>query len=65
MKSQEVAVKPVLNVMLEGDNQVLDEVMVVAYGTAKKSAFTGSAATIKTEKIAARQAANLTGALAG
>lgn len=51
--------------MLEGDNQVLDEVMVVAYGTAKKSAFTGSAATIKTEKIAARQAANLTGALAG
>ena len=65
MKSQEVAVKPVLNVMLEGDNQMLDEVMVVAYGTAKKSAFTGSAATIKTEKIAARQAANLTGALAG
>ncbi len=65
MESQEVAVKPVLNVVLESDNQVLDEVMVVAYGTAKKSAFTGSAATIKTEKITARQTANLTSALAG
>lgn len=65
MKSQEVGVKPVLNVVLEGDSQVLDEVMVVAYGTAKKSAFTGSAATIKNEKITARQTANVTNALAG
>ena len=41
MKAQEVGVKPKVNVVLEGDNQMLDEVMVVAYGTAKKSAFTG------------------------
>ncbi|MEY8608499.1 TonB-dependent receptor [Parabacteroides segnis] len=65
METQEVAVKPVLNVMMETGSQALDEVMIVAYGTAKKSAFTGSAATIKTEKIAARQASNLTNALAG
>lgn len=50
---------------MESENQMIDEVMVVAYGTAKKSAFTGSAATIKTEKIAARQTANLTNALTG
>ena len=30
---------------MESDNQMLDEVMIVAYGTAKKSAFTGSAVT--------------------
>ena len=39
--------------------------MVVAYGTAKKSAFTGSAATIKNEKITSRQTSNVTNALAG
>ena len=39
--------------------------MVVAYGTAKKSAFTGSAATIKDEKITSRQTSNVTNALAG
>lgn len=36
MKSQEVGVKSKLNIVLEHDNQMLDEVMVVAYGTAKK-----------------------------
>ena len=36
-----------------------------AYGTAKKSAFTGSAATIKNEKITSRQTSNVTNALAG
>lgn len=65
MKSQEVAVKPVLNVALKGDNQMLDEVMVVAYGTAKKSSFTGSASMIKNEKIEKMQASDVTKALAG
>ena len=50
MKAQEVGVKPKVNVVLEGDNQMLDEVMVVAYGTAKKSAFTGSAEQLKARK---------------
>ena len=46
MKTQEVAVKPVVNVILHSDAEVLDEVMVVAYGTAKKSSFTGSASSV-------------------
>ncbi len=50
---------------MKSDAEVLDEVMVVAYGTAKKSAFTGSAATIKNEKITSRQTSNVTNALAG
>mgnify|MGYP000659469012 FL=1 len=50
MATQEVAVKANLNIVLKSDTEQLEEVMVVAYGTAKKSAFTGSAATIKNEK---------------
>ena len=45
MQSQEVKIKPNVKVVLTSDSEQLEEVMVVAYGTAKKSAFTGSAAT--------------------
>ena len=65
MKKVEVGVSSKVNAVLESDSQALDEVMVVAYGTAKKSAFTGSAATIKDEKITSRQTSNVTNALAG
>ena len=40
----------ILNVTMEVDNQ-LDEVVITAYGTSKKSSFTGSAQTVKTEAI--------------
>ena len=36
-----------LTISLEKEENALDEVMVVAYGTAKKSTFTGSAAVVK------------------
>ena len=65
MQSQEVKIKPNVKVVLTSDSEQLEEVMVVAYGTAKKSAFTGSAATIKNEKITSRQTSNVTNALAG
>ena len=42
MQSQEVKIKPNVKVVLTSDSEQLEEVMVVAYGTAKKSAFTGS-----------------------
>ena len=65
MKKQLVKVTPKMNIVMESDSQALDEVMVVAYGTAKKSAFTGSAAAIKSEKIGKRQTSNVTNALSG
>lgn len=65
MKSRQFNVSSKINAVLESDTQNLDEVMVVAYGTAKKSAFTGSAATISNEKIAKRQTSNVTNALTG
>ncbi|MGL5731366.1 MAG: carboxypeptidase-like regulatory domain-containing protein, partial [Bacteroidales bacterium] len=44
----ELPVKSVMNVRMKSSAEALDEVMVVAFGTAKKSAFTGSASTINT-----------------
>ena len=71
MSTQEVHIlrdKPMKIVLVE-DGVSLDEVMVVAYGTAKKSAFTGSASVVKAENIEKRQVSNignaLTGAIAG
>ena len=65
MQTQEVAIKPTVKVILKSDSQVIDEVMVVAYGTAKQSSFTGSAGTVKKDKIEKMQVSNLSKALEG
>ncbi|MCM1031913.1 MAG: TonB-dependent receptor [Oscillibacter sp.] len=67
MKPQEVAVKGQTNIHVEMENasETLDEVMVVAYGTAKKSSFTGSAAVVDSKTIEKRQVSNITNALSG
>ena len=65
MQSQEVKAVPGMKILLKSDAQALDEVMVVAYGTAKKSSFTGSAEVIKNDKIEARTVANVSKALDG
>ena len=57
--------KSVINVVLAGDTELLDETIVVAYGTAKKSSFTGSASTVKSEGIAKRSVSNVTKAIDG
>ena len=49
--TQELAVSSTMNVQMSLNEKMLDEAIVVAYGTAKKSAFTGSAAEVKTEEI--------------
>ena len=64
-ETQLVKVQPVMKVALQASTHELDEVMVVAFGTAKKSQFTGSASTIKADKIAVRQTSNVTNALSG
>ena len=65
LRTQEVEIKPVLAISLKPDAEVLDEVMVVAYGTAKKSSFTGSAATMRGDKIQKMQVSNVSKALEG
>ena len=52
-------------IVLTDDNQLLEETIVVAYGTATKSSFTGSAAQVETEVIEKKVATSVTSALAG
>ena len=51
MQTQEVAIKPNLRVVLKSDSQMVDEVVVVAYGSAKKSSLTGSVDIVKAEQL--------------
>ena len=46
MASQEVSIKQNVSIILKSDTEMLDDVVVVAYGTAKKSSFTGSATAV-------------------
>ena len=65
MKTEEVAIKSHVKVTLKSDSEMLDEVMVVAYGTAKKSSFTGSASVVSSDQIGKIQSSNVTNALSG
>jgi len=52
-------------IVMHPDAQVIDEVVVVAYGTAKKSSFTGSASTVGAQTLEKRAITNVTSALEG
>ena len=58
-----------LNIVMQEDNQALDEVVVVGYGTMKKSDLTGSISSVNTEQLNAKGAPsvleNLQGAVPG
>ena len=65
MKTQEVAIRSNVRVTLSTDAEVLDDVIVVAYGTAKKSSFTGSAANVDNKKLEMRPITSVTNGLEG
>lgn len=52
MKSQEIHVrdKKVINVILKNDNKLLNEVVVVGYGTQKKANLTGAVSSVDVDK---------------
>lgn len=64
METRKVTIKDGQTIMLES-NSVLNEVMVVAYGTQKKSTFTGSASIINSDLIEKVQVTNAIDALKG
>ncbi len=67
-KTKEVALQggiSVVDVILEEDLLLIDDVLVVAYGTAKKSSYTGSASVVEGDKIAKIQTSNFSNALQG
>ena len=55
----------VLNITMKEDTQKLDEVVVVGYGTMKKSDLTGSVSNLKSEKLLAKPVVNVGQALSG
>jgi len=65
--SQEVAVgsKSVVDVNLQSDSKALGEVVVIGYGTVKKSDLTGAVATIKGEQLMDKPVPNVSQALQG
>lgn len=65
MTPQTVSVSGNMNVTLVESNTDLDEAIVVAYGTTKKSSFTGSAAVISSDNLAKAQTSDVTKALEG
>jgi TonB-linked SusC/RagA family outer membrane protein len=65
MSSQEVSVQGVLNVVLQLDARVLDEVIVVGYGTQRKKDVTSSIARIGGEEIGTLSAPSFESQLAG
>lgn len=60
-----VGAQKVINIGLTATSEALEEVMVVAYGTAKKSTFTGSASTVKVKEIEDQPNSSFEKALAG
>src|SRR5690625_3249615 len=66
-QTQEISVagRSNLQIVMKSDSQMLDEVVVVGYGTVKKSDLTGSVAQIKSEAINSFPTTNVMQALAG
>lgn len=62
---QTLPLTPDMTVKLSETASNLDEVMVVAYGTAKKSAYTGSASVVKADDLETALVSNATDALNG
>ena len=65
MLTKTVSASNGMKVTLSPDDKGLDEVVVVAYGTAKRQSITGSVAVVDSKKISDRISTTVTGALEG
>ena len=65
MQTQEVAIRPHVRVIMKSDNEMLDEVVVVAYGTASRQSITGAVASIDAKKLEMRPVTEVSGTLEG
>ena len=66
-KTQSVTVsnQTVINIILQNDVESLNEIVVIGYGTQKRSEVTGSIASIKSEELLKQPALNATQAIQG
>ena len=65
MEPIEVSARPNMRIVLTSDQTALDEVVVVAYGTAKRQSITGAVSSIDSKEIEKRISTTVTGALEG
>ena len=67
MKTQEIDIgsRTTIDATLESDTKMIDEVIVVAYGTVKREAKTGSVSSVSGDKIAELPVSSIDKALAG
>jgi len=64
-QEQVVGNRRTINVSMIEDTHQIDEVVVVGYGTQKKSTLTGSVSSIKSEQLVVTPVGNITNALTG
>ncbi len=60
-----VGKKKVINITLEEESQLLQDVVIVAYGSQSKATLTGSLSTVDTKKLVKAPVASITNVLAG
>ena len=65
MKTQDVEVGQNLIIRMESSDEVLDEVVVIAYGTAKRESLTGAVSVVDSKKMEERVITSATSALEG
>ena len=64
-ETKTVPIAPIVNAALKENSKFLDEAVVVAYGTAKKSSLTGAVEKVDNEAIEKTIGSSVTGALEG
>ena len=65
MRTQEVGVAPTLRVVLKPATEMIDEVVVVAYGTQKRQSVVGAQSSVSSKDLEKRPITNVTSALSG
>lgn len=60
-----VGKKRIINITLKPENKVLDEVVVIGYGSVKKKDLLGSISTVKEDALAERASGNIVEAMRG
>ena len=65
METKDFQAKNGMRIFLKSDAKTLDDVLVIGYGTSKKSAFTGSAVEVDSKDITSHVTSTATSALVG
>ena len=66
MKTEEIEIQPNMTIRMKANDELLDEVVIIGYGSAKKlGSVVGAVSTVSNEKLAAKPSMNFGDALQG